>query len=190
MNTIDLLDLSIYEGLTRDLRLFNEKICVVEISIRLCNESEEVEVKTRKIQSNSFGIQLKSGASMKSTSTSGMTTHANAALYQICTSLFLCFTSPLNAMSPRLANPTTPSTSIKQFNLENSRNSANSAKLLEKCKAVLTATPSSTLNAWPNTANSAPGDWDRSKILLSSELDQNPTVDTNSHVIFVCAIVH
>jgi hypothetical protein len=42
MSSIDLENLSIYDNLTRDLRNFNEKICVVEINIKLCNESDEI----------------------------------------------------------------------------------------------------------------------------------------------------
>jgi len=35
INHCDLTDLSIYDALTNDLRIFNEKICVVEINIKV-----------------------------------------------------------------------------------------------------------------------------------------------------------
>lgn len=56
MTSVDLQDPTVYEELTADLRHFNEKICVVEINIKLCNEADEIELKTRKIQSNSDPI--------------------------------------------------------------------------------------------------------------------------------------
>lgn len=72
MTHADLTDLTIYEALTNDLRSFNEKICVVEINIKVVNEGDNIDVKTRKIQSNFNIIQLKYGELTRSTNTFGM----------------------------------------------------------------------------------------------------------------------
>lgn len=83
MTHADLTDLSIYEHLTNDLRSFNEKICVVEINIKVVNEGDNVDVKTRKIQSNFYIIQLKYGELTKSINTFGMITLENVTICPI-----------------------------------------------------------------------------------------------------------
>jgi hypothetical protein len=52
------------------LRNFNEKICVVETEYKIINETsaEEVDTKTRKVQSSFIFIQPKFGESVKNTS--------------------------------------------------------------------------------------------------------------------------
>ena len=52
MSTTDLKLEDNYTMLTNELRVFNEKICVVEINIKVANENDYLEIKTRKIQSN------------------------------------------------------------------------------------------------------------------------------------------
>lgn len=59
INQCDLHDPSHYANLLNELRSFNEKICVVEINIRTVNEHENIEVKTRKIQTKIWGINEK-----------------------------------------------------------------------------------------------------------------------------------
>lgn len=49
-------DLEDYDTLTQELRTFNEKICVVEINIKVTIENDSIECKTRKIQSKPIEI--------------------------------------------------------------------------------------------------------------------------------------
>ena len=86
MNAFDFNNNYDYKSLTTWLRMFNEKICVVEINIKVINENESQEVKTRKIQSNLLFIQLKYGESTRNTSTSGTITQRGAIINRIFTS--------------------------------------------------------------------------------------------------------
>ncbi len=178
MSSIDLENLSIYDNLTRDLRNFNEKICVVEINIKLCNESDEIQVKTRKIQSKIYFIQQRFGVLTKNTNIFGTTTHENAQACQICISWYRYCTSLLNDMSQKLANPTTLNTSTRPQSLESSRNYVSFARLLEKCKIAQTVMLSSIQTVWLNTVRSVLGNCVKWKTLWSLGFPQNPTADT------------
>lgn len=79
-------DLKNLDVLTQELRLFNEKICVVEINIKIANENEGIDLKTRKIQSTILLIQQRYGELMRNTSISGTITQRNAKIYQTYTS--------------------------------------------------------------------------------------------------------
>lgn len=168
INHCDLTDLSIYETLTSDLRSFNEKICVVEINIKVVNESDNVDLRTRKIQSKIVLIQLKYGASTRNTNTSGMITPENAKIYQICICLSPYSTSPSKSTSPRPGNPITPSTSTKPLSLESPRRCVNSANLEENWSIVLIAKAPSMSTAQSSTARVVrikTREWKRKKAL-------------------------
>ncbi len=93
MSEADLDDL---ETLTQDLRMFNEKICVVQINIKASgskgNEGSDAS-KTRKIQSKAYLIQQKYGESTKNTSIFGTITLVNVKVSPTFTSLFQFYTS-------------------------------------------------------------------------------------------------